>query len=892
MTAVPDIPSISEFIWDAKYRFKQFDGTPIDLTIEDTWRRVANALAACELETGGIYNKTREQWANKFFGVMVAGYFSPAGRIISGAGTGRNVTLSNCFTMGTIPDSMDGIFTHLKEAALTMQQGGGIGYDFSTIRPKGAEVKGVAADASGPLTFMDVWDAMCRTVMSAGSRRGAMMATMRCDHPDIEAFIEAKRDPAKLRMFNLSVLVTDEFMEAVKAGHNWRLHFENRRGETLVEKIVDARALWNKIMESTYAYAEPGVIFIDRVNQDHNLGYLETIATTNPCGEKPMGPYASCLLGSINLAKLIANAFQPDAVLLRPLLRDTVRTAIRMMDNVIEVGQFPLPAQLQKAKDDRQLGLGVTGLADALIMCGLTYGSEEAVVWTENVMRDIAVTAYEASCELAEERGAFPTFNADEFLKPHRFAGRMLPKSLQRRIKQTGIRNGLLLSIAPTGTISLFGGNVSSGIEPVFAFTYDRKVLQPDGSKITQTVEDYAVAAWRAKLKAHGLHIDTPLPPQFVTAQTLTPDAHVRMQAAAQKWVDSSISKTINCPEDISFDDFKAVYMQAYDMGCKGCTTYRPNDVTGSVLSVKEEPKPMNRKTLVEKVEGFLRGTDPEKYPEDYSARRSAISTLLGRAGVGKVLDLPEQFFGEMAAVIDGWGKPKQVVPDEVVHYVRVLDESGRAIVDSLALSIESEAVEGAETVTAILPGVGMVKDEEGPQERPEKLEASVYKIKIGGDPAIYVTISDILSAGQRRPFEVFINTKNPEHIAWSTALTRMVSAIFRRPHDSSFVVEELKNVFDPKGGGFWKGQYRPSVVAAIGQVLEDHMRAIGYGSFAAAEPRKVSMSPILAEPYGTADRAQIAALAKATCPSCGSLNWKRESGCEQCLDCGHSKCG
>ena len=817
-----ELPSISEFIWDAKYRFKQFDGTPIDLTIEDTWRRVANALAACELETGGAY--TREQWANEFFRVMVAGYFSPAGRIISGAGTNRNVTLSNCFTMGTIPDSMDGIFSHLKEAALTMQQGGGIGYDFSTIRPKGAEVKGVAADASGPLTFMDVWDAMCRTVMSAGSRRGAMMATMRCDHPDIEAFIEAKRDPAKLRMFNLSVLVTDAFMEAVKAGQEWRLHFENRRGETLVEKTVDARALWNKIMESTYAYAEPGVIFIDRVNQDHNLGYLETIATTNPCGEKPMGPYASCLLGSINLAKLIANAFKPDAVLLRPLLRDTVRTAIRMMDNVIEVGQFPLPAQLQKAKDDRQLGLGVTGLADALIMCGLTYGSEAAVVWTENVMRDIAVTAYEASCELAEERGAFPTFNADEFLKPHRFAGRMLPKSLQRRIKQTGIRNGLLLSIAPTGTISLFGGNVSSGIEPVFAFSYDRKVLQPDGSKITQTVEDYAVAAYRQFLFNSGQPVDAPLPPAFVTAQTLSPEAHVRMQAAAQKWVDSSISKTINCPEDISFEDFKAVYMQAYDMGCKGCTTYRPNDVTGSVLSVKEEPK--------------------------------------------------------------------QVVPDEVVHYVRVLNESGRTIVDSLALSIESEAVEGAETVTAILPGVGKVTDEEGPQERPEKLEASVYKIKIGGDPAIYVTISDITSAGQRRPFEVFINTKNPEHIAWSTALTRMVSAIFRRPHDSSFVVEELKNVFDPKGGGFWKGQYRPSVVAAIGQVLEDHMRAIGYGSFASAETRKVGMSPILAEPYGTADRAQIAALAKASCPACGSLNWKRESGCEQCLDCGHSKCG
>lgn len=902
-----ELPSISEFIWDAKYRLKTFDGTPIDQTVDDTWRRVAKALAQGEIpfilrdgfreDPAFDAERVVKQWEDRFYEVMVQGLFSPAGRIIAGAGSGRNVTLSNCFTMGTIPDSMDGIFTHLKEAALTMQQGGGIGYDFSTIRPKGAEVKGVAADASGPLTFMDVWDAMCRTVMSAGSRRGAMMATMRCDHPDIEAFIEAKRDPAKLRMFNLSVLVTDEFMEAVKAGHNWRLHFENRRGETLVEKIVDARALWNKIMESTYAYAEPGVIFIDRVNQDHNLGYLETIATTNPCGEKPMGPYASCLLGSINLAKLIYNPFLPTVGVNHALLRDTVRVAIRMMDNVIEVGQFPLPAQLVKAKADRQLGLGVTGLADALIMCGLTYGTDEAASFTSEIMQTIAVTAYETSCELAAERGAFPTFNADEFLKPTRFAGRMLPNALKRRIKQEGIRNGLLISIAPTGTISMFAGNVSSGIEPVFAFSYDRKVLQPDGSHVIQTVEDYAVAEYRKLCIKRGNPADADkLPAQFVSAQTLTPEAHVKMQAAAQRWVDSSISKTINCPEDISFDDFKAVYMQAYDTGCKGCTTYRPNDVTGSVLSVKEEPKPMNRKTLVEKVEGFLRGTDPEKYPEDYSARRSAVSTLLGRAGVGKVLDLPEQFFGEMAAVIDGWGKPTQIVPDEAVHYVRVLDESGRTIVDSLALSIESEAVEGAETVTAILPGVGVVKDEEGPQERPEKLEASVYKIKIGGDPAIYVTISDILSGGQRRPFEVFINTKNPEHIAWSTALTRMVSAIFRRPHDSSFVVEELKNVFDPKGGGFWKGQYRPSVVAAIGQVLEDHMRAIGYGSFAdtykKTEVWDKLVTPEEALAGNSIDRAQIAALAKASCPSCGSLNWKRESGCEQCLDCGHSKCG
>ena len=759
-----DLPSISEFIWDQKYRFKTFSGDPLDHDIEDTWFRVAVALSEAESE------ETRLERQNQFFAVMKSGEFSPAGRIISGAGTGRNVTLSNCFTMGTIPDSMDGIFTMLKEAALTMQQGGGIGYDFSTLRPRGSEVRGVAADASGPLTFMDVWDAMCRTVMSAGSRRGAMMATMRCDHPDIEAFIEAKRDPGRLRMFNLSVLVTDEFMEAVENDHNWRLHFENRRGETLAEKVVSARALWDKIMESTYAYAEPGVIFIDRVNRDHNLGYLETIATTNPCGEKPMGPYASCLLGSINLAKLIKDAFTPHAAVNIDRLRDVIRTAIRMMDNVIDVGGFPLPQQKQKAIDDRQLGLGVTGLADALIMCGLTYGTPEAVEWTETVMREIALQSYAASVMLAQEKGAFPTFNADEFLHPDRFAGRMLPPKLKDGIRKFGIRNGLLLSIAPTGTISLLAGNVSSGIEPVFALAYERKVLQPDGSRVVQTVEDFAVAAYR-KFWLSGVDLKSGnpnepgewsndlLPSQFVTAQTLTPEAHVRMQAAAQKWVDSSISKTVNCPEDISFEDFKEVYALAYRLGCKGCTTYRPNEITGSVLSVAPE-------------------------------------------------------------------KPKQVA--------------------------------------AVA---------EAPTARPQALPGSTYKLKWpDSEHAIYVTVNDVEEDGKRRPFEVFINSKNMEHFAWTVALTRMISAVFRRPHDSRFVVEELKAVFDPKGGAWIEGRYIPSMLAAIGGVIETHMKLIGY----------------------IPDDAPVAAPGKAgkSCPSCSSVNTKNENGCFQCLDCGWSKCG
>ncbi|MCC6517829.1 MAG: adenosylcobalamin-dependent ribonucleoside-diphosphate reductase, partial [Tabrizicola sp.] len=558
---------IAEAIWDMKYRFREADGTPIDGSVEDTWRRIARALAEVEAEPA--------RWEDEFYAALDGFKFLPAGRITAGAGTGRTVTLFNCFVMGTIPDTMVGIFDSLKEAALTMQQGGGIGYDFSTIRPRGAEVKGVAADASGPLSFMDVWDAMCRTIMSAGSRRGAMMATMRCDHPDIEGFIAAKQDPARLRMFNLSVLVTDAFMAAVKADGPWELVFGDR-----VYKTVQARDLWNRIMRSTFDYAEPGVIFIDRINAMNNLGYAETIAATNPCGEQPLPPYGACLLGSINLPTLVKDAFEAKASMDMKALDKLVRVAVRAMDNVVDASRFPLPEQAAEAAAKRRIGLGVTGLADALLMVGLRYGSEEAAATTEEWMHAIARAAYLASVDLAKEKGAFPLFDAEGFLASGSMA--QMDKDVREDIAQHGIRNALLTSVAPTGTISLYAGNVSSGIEPVFAYAYTRKVLQKDGSRTEEEVVDYAVRLWREK---HG---DAPLPDHFVNAQTLPPLDHVRMQAAAQKWVDSSISKTINCPVDISFDDFKEVYMAAWDQGCKGCTTYRPNDVTGSVLTVSE----------------------------------------------------------------------------------------------------------------------------------------------------------------------------------------------------------------------------------------------------------------------------------------------------------------
>lgn len=746
---------IAEQIWDMKYRFKQADGTPIDRTVEDSWRRIARSLAAVE--------KDPAAWEDRFFHALEDFKYLPAGRITAGAGTGRDVTLFNCFVMGTIPDSMAGIFDMLKEAALTMQQGGGIGYDFSTIRPRGAAVHGVAADASGPLSFMDVWDAMCRTIMSAGSRRGAMMATMRCDHPDIEDFITAKSDSARLRNFNLSVLVSDAFMEAVKADGPWELTFGGKVYHTL-----EARDLWNRIMRATYDYAEPGVIFIDRINEANNLRYCETISATNPCGEQPLPPYGACLLGSVNLARLVRRPFEEGADIDDAALDELVATAVRMMDNVVDASEFPLEVQAQEAQAKRRIGLGVTGLADALLMVGLRYGSEAAAAKCEDWLKRIARAAYLASVELAKEKGAFPLFDAGQYLASGNM--RQMDEDVRTAIAEHGIRNALLTSIAPTGTISLYAGNVSSGIEPVFAYSYTRKVLQKDGSRSEEEVVDYAVQMWRAKFG------EAELPEFFVNAQTLAPLDHVRMQAAAQKWVDSSISKTINCPEDISFDDFKDVYLQAYETGCKGCTTYRPNDVTGSVLSVSE---------------------GSEKAPE---------------------------------------------------------------------------ADQGADVIYM-----------SEPLDRPQALEGSTYKLKWpDSEHAIYLTVNDIIINGHRRPFEVFINSKNMEHFAWTVALTRMISAVFRRGGDVSFVVEELKAVFDPRGGAWQNGKYIPSILAAIGGVLERHMIAIG---FLEGEGMGLKSDP----------RAQVVNMdgnrGKA-CPSCGQYEMRMVEGCMTCMSCGHSKCG
>ncbi|MEI6536010.1 MAG: adenosylcobalamin-dependent ribonucleoside-diphosphate reductase [Verrucomicrobiaceae bacterium] len=744
--ARPTLDPIAREIWAMKYRYDPGDGVGAETCIEDSWRRVAQAVSAAERDN------ERLVWADSFYRILEDYRFLPAGRILAGAGTGRKVTLFNCFVMGRIPDSLDGIFMQLREAALTMQQGGGIGHDFSTLRPRGAPVKGVGADASGPISFMDVWDAMCKTIMSAGKSRGAMMGTMRCDHPDIETFVTVKQQAGRLRNFNLSVLVTDTFMAAVKAKAEWPLVFE---GHTY--RSVSAAHLWEQIIHATYDVAEPGVIFIDRINAENNLSYCETITATNPCGEQPLPPYGACLLGSLNLTRFVIDPFDTNVRIDEEALRQTTSTAVRFMDNIIDISNYPLPQQRAEAFAKRRIGLGITGLADALAMCGLEYGTWPAAEAAQRWMAAIEQAAYQSSISLAEERGPFPLFDAGLFGQTGHASN--LGQELRREVTRHGLRNGLLTSIAPTGTISLVAGNVSSGIEPIFNIRYERKVLQSDGTQRTETVTDYAAALY---WQMHGTNAS--LPPAFITADQLTPSAHLLMQAAVQKHVDSSISKTINIPEDFPFESFKNVYEEAYDLGLKGCTTYRPNAVTGSVLS--------------------------------------STSLTVSEA-------------------------------DAASH---------------------------------------------GPREREEVLPGMTYKLRWPeSDHAIYITVNDVMEDGLRRPFEIFINSKNMEHYAWTVALTRMISAVFRRGGDVSFVVDELKAVFDPRGGQWMGGRYVPSLLAAIGGIIERHMIDTGF-----LDPARAGM--LL---NGQAERGR----SRVSCPRCASGALTFQEGCATCLSCGYSKC-
>lgn len=717
---------VQEDIWHDKYRFKANDGTPVDGTIEDTWDRIASALSDAEERKGVHFDDFR--YALDDF------KFLTAGRVTAGAGTGRQVTLLNCYVMGDIDDSLGGIHDRLKESAIAMQQGAGIGNNFSTLRPRGELIKSLGSGSSGPLSFMDQWDAMCRSIMSAGHRRGAMMGTMRDDHPDILEFIDAKANPARMRMFNLSVLVSDKLMRAVKDDADWDLVWKGQ-----VKRTIKARELWGKIMRNTYDFADPGVLFIDRINEANPLKYCETISATNPCGEQPLPPFGACCLGSINLAKFVSNPFTARAEINWSEMDRVVRTAIRMLDNVLDVSGYPLEAQRIEAMAKRRVGLGITAFANMLAMLGIRYSSNKAGEMATNVTRFIADIAHVASVELGKEKGSFPLFSADAYGCTHR-------------------RNSHVTSIAPTGTISMLAGNVSSGIEPVFDLKLTRKLLNPDGSFRVMDLSDYGYGvykdvdtvggiqgAWWAAQGGESI---------FETAAKLSADDHLRVLAACRPHVDSSISKTINLPEDISFEEFQDVYLKAYALGCKSCTTYRPNEVTGSILT---------------------------------------SDTMKVKEKEGNVVELTK------------------------------------------------------------------------PMVRPEVLDGKTYKLK-PGDHALYVTITDVIVNGQRRPFEIFINTKNLEHQVWLTALTRMISAVFRKGGDVSFIVEELTAVHDPRGGFFVARKHTPSIVAGLGDIIQRHLEDLG---------QKVEVMR-----------------SKVHCPKCQTGALIYQEGCHKCDACNYSKCG
>ncbi len=580
--------TISEKIWDIKYRYREQEKI-IDNTLVDTWQRVAKAVAEAEQK------KARPFWRKQFYDVLENFQFLPGGRIIAGAGTKNTVTLFNCFVM-PISDSLVSIFDSLKEGALTLQAGGGVGYDFSTLRPNGHPAIRTGSAASGPVSVMRIWNAMCATMLSTGARRGAMMAVLRCDHPDIEEFITAKSDPKELRHFNVSVLATDAFMQAVKNNREWELVFPLSKGDSRKGKIIQrhwsgnskavacrvvrrvkARALWDKIIKSAYDYAEPGVLFEDTINRLNNLWYREWISATNPCGEIPLPAYGACNLGAINLTQFVLNPFLENASVAWEKLAKTAEIATRFLDNVIDVSQYPLAMQKQEAFATRRIGLGITGLADMFVMLRIRYGSDESLKLANRVMKLIAETTWQTSIELAKERGVFPFFKKEKYLQGE-FVKRLSP-DIQRAIKKNGIRNSHHNTIAPTGTISLLANNVSNGIEPVFSADYERTVRSPSGELLKFAVTDYALHQWRKMDKKNSL------PLAWVDSQSLMPEDHLRIQAAVQPYIDNAISKTINIPADFPFEKLNEIYTLAYSLGLKGCTVFRPNPVTGSVLT-------------------------------------------------------------------------------------------------------------------------------------------------------------------------------------------------------------------------------------------------------------------------------------------------------------------